>query len=170
MENNFMLNDDLLWDYADGFLSADEKVRVEAFLFQHPEWQERLDTILAEKRAFHALPLEKPRPGFSDRVMAAWATETHAAYSASAKGKDWIIYLISTVLGLFICAAFVVAGMQAAPTNLPVEMPKVPEVNWNLITGNAALQFGLYMILALCSLKFLERYLHQRRALEQLKA
>jgi hypothetical protein len=170
MENNFMLNDDLLWDYADGFLTAEEKVRVDAYLHQYPEWQERLDAILAEKRAFHAMPLEKPRVGFSDRVMAAWAAETHAAYTAPGKGKDWIIYLISAVLGLFICAAFVVAGMQAAPTNLPVEMPEVPEVDWTQITGNAALQFGLYMILALFALKFVERYLHQRRALEQLKA
>jgi hypothetical protein len=170
MENNFMLNDDLLWDYTDGFLTAEEKVRVDAYLLQYPEWQERLDAILAEKRAFHALPLEKPRPGFSDRVMAAWATEAHAAYAAPGKGKDWIIYLISAVLGLFICAAFVVAGMQAAPTNLPVEMPEVPEVDWTLVTGNAALQYGIYMILALFAIKLMERYLQQRRALEQLKA
>lgn len=165
-----MLNDELLWDYADGFLTAEEKVSVDAYLLQHPEWQETLDAILAEKRAFHALPLEKPKPGFSDRVMAAWAAESHAAYTASGKGKDWIIYLISAVLGLFICAAFVVAGMQAAPTDLPVEMPEVPEVDWTQVTGNAALQFGLYMILALFAIKFVERYLQQRRALEQLKA
>ena len=164
-----MLTDDLLWDYADGFLTSEEKVRVDAYLIKHPEWQERLDLILAEKHSFHALPLEKPRPGFSDRVMAAWAAETHAAYTAPGKGKDWIIYLVSTVLGLFICGAFVVACMQAAPTDLPLELPKAPEVNWNQVAGNPALQYGLYMILALLSLKFVERYLHQRRALAQSK-
>lgn len=169
MENNFMLTDDLLWDYADGFLTAEEKVRVDAYLHRHPEWQERLDAILAEKRAFHALPLEKPRPGFSDRVMAAWAAETHAAYTAPGKGKDWIIYLISAVLGLFICAAFVVAGMQAAPSHLPVEMPKLPEYDWSAVFGNQVLQFGLFFALALMALKFVERYLEQRKILEKLK-
>jgi hypothetical protein len=169
MENNFMLSDDLLWDYADGFLAAEEKIRVDAYLRQHPEWQERLDAILAEKRAFHAMPLEKPKAGFSDRVMAAWAAETHANYAATAKGKDWIIYLISTVLGLFICAAFVVAGMQAAPEKLPVEMPKLPAYDWSQIFGNQVLQYGLLFALTLLTLKFVERYLEQRRALYRLK-
>lgn len=169
MENNFLLNDDLLWDYADGFLNDEEKIRVDAYLRQHPEWQERLEAILAEKRAFHATPLEKPKPGFSDRVMAAWAAETHASYAANAKGKDWIIYLISSVLGLFICAAFVVAGMQAAPTNLPVEMPEMPTYDWSQIFGNQVLQLGLFFMLALITLKFVEKYLEQRRVLDRLK-
>lgn len=164
-----MLTDDLLWDYADDFLTAEEKIRVDAYLRQHPEWQERLDAILAEKRAFHATPLEKPKPGFSDRVMAAWAAETHANYVATAKGKDWIIYLISSVLGLFICAAFVVAGMQAAPTNLPVEMPQVPSYDWSQIFGNQILQYGLFFLFALVTLKFVEKYLEQRRVLDRLK-
>lgn len=172
MENNFLLTDDLLWDYADGFLTAEEKTRVDAYLRQHPEWRERLDAVLAEKRAFHAMPLEKPRPGFSDKVMAAWAAETHAAYSASGgKGKDWIVYLISAVMGLFICAAFVVAGMQAAPAQLPVELPKVAayQYEWENIFGNKALQYGLFFVLALITLKFVEKYLEQRKMLERLK-
>jgi hypothetical protein len=164
-----MLTDDLLWDYTDGFLTEAEKVRVDAYLRQHPEWQERLDAILAEKRAFHATPLEKPKPGFSDRVMAAWAAETHANYVATAKGKDWIIYLISGALGLFICAAFVVAGMQSAPEKLPVEMPKLPAYDWSQIFGNQMLQYGLLFALTLLALKFVERYLEQRRVLDKLK-
>jgi hypothetical protein len=169
MENNFLLTDDLLWDYADGFLAAEDKLRVDAFLRQHPEWQERLDAIMAEKRAFHALPLEKPRPGFSDKVMAAWAAETHASWSASSKGKDWIVMLVSAVFGLFICAAFVVAAMQAAPAPLPVELPKLPAYEWGSIFDNQVLQFGLFFALALIALKFVEKYIEQRKLLERLK-
>jgi hypothetical protein len=143
---------------------------VDAYLRQHPEWQAKLDAILAEKRAFHALPLEKPGPGFSDRVMAAWAAETHAAMTATGKGKDWIIYLISAVLGAFICAAFVVAGMQAAPGQLPLEMPEMPAYDWSAVFGNQVLQFGLFFALALITLKFVEKYLEQRRMLDKLKA
>lgn len=172
MENNLMLSDDLLWDYADGFLTAEEKARVEAALANHPEWCERLEAVQAEKRAFHALPLEKPKPGFSDRVMAAWATESHSAYVATAKGKDWVVYLVSTVLGLFICVAFVVAGMQAGPKTLPsgLEVPKVPELQWEQVVGNVAVRYGAYLMLAVLMLKLVERYLQQRRALDRLKA
>ncbi len=169
MENNFLLTDDLLWDYADDFLAAEDKLRVDAFLRQHPEWQERLDAIMAEKRAFHALPLEKPHPGFSDKVMAAWAAETHASWSASAKGKDWIVLLISAVLGLFICAAFVVAAMQAAPAPLPVELPKMPAYEWGRVFDNQVLQFGLFFALALMTIKFVEKYIEQRKMLDRLK-
>lgn len=165
-----MLTDDLLWDYADGFLAADEKTRVEVYLRQYPEWQERLDAIMAEKRAFHALPLERPKPGFSDRVMAAWAAESHATYVAAAKGKDWIVLLISAILGLFICAAVVVAGMQSAPAQLPVEIPEVPTYDWSKVFDNQILQFGLFFVLALITLKFAEKYLEQRKTLEKLKA
>ena len=82
MENNFLLTEDMLWDYADGFLPQEEKMQVDAYLRRHPEHQSMLDTILAEKKAFAALPMDRPKPGFTDRVMAAWVAEhpqsTHA--------------------------------------------------------------------------------------------
>lgn len=49
MNNNFLLTDEHLWDYADGFLSAEENLRVEAYLHQHPEWQEHLDALYGRK-------------------------------------------------------------------------------------------------------------------------
>lgn len=168
MENNFLLTDDMLWDYADGFLETKDKVRVDAYLLQHPEHRERLDAILAEKRAFAALPLEKPKAGFADRVMAAWAAE-QAHAQATKPGKDWMIYIISAVFGLFIMSALVMAGMQQAPAQLPVELPQMPAFDWGAIFSNRVLQYGLYFSLALLALKFVEKYLEQRRVLDTLK-
>ncbi len=170
MENNFFLTEDILWDYADDFLSTEEKVSVDAYLKQHPEWRERLEAIMAEKRAFSALPPEKPKPGFSDRVMAAWASEqAHIRVVSPAKGKDWILYIISAVFGLFILSAMVMTGVQGAPAELPVELPQAPAVDWSKILSNPVLHYSLYLVLTLLALKVFDQYLHQRKMLDKLK-
>jgi len=170
MENNFLLTEDILWDYADGFLSAEEKVRVDARLKQHPEWRGRLEAIMAEKRAFSALPLEKPRPGFSGRVMAAWASEqAHIRTVSPAKGKDWMLYIISAIFGLFILSAMLMIGFQGAPAELPVELPQAPAVDWSRILANPVLHYSLYLALTLLALKVFDQYLHQRKMLDKLK-
>ncbi|MBK7937462.1 MAG: hypothetical protein IPJ82_10385 [Lewinellaceae bacterium] len=170
MENNFFLTEDILWDYADDFLSAEDKIRVDSYLEQHPEWRERLEAIQAEKRAFSALPLEKPGPAFSDRVMAAWASEqAHARAASAATGKDRIIYLISAVFGMFILSALVMAGIQGAPAKLPVDLPQAPAVDWVEIFSNPVFHYGLYLILILLGLKVVDQYLHQRHMLDKMK-
>lgn len=172
MENNFFMTEDMLWDYADDFLSAADKMKVDGYLQQHPEWRERLDVILAEKRAFTALSLETPDAGFADRVMTAWASEqAHGRATAPEKGQDRMIYLISAVFGLFICSALVFMVLQGIPARLPVEVPAVslPEVNWGGIFGTPVLQYGLYFVLTLLALKVVEKYLHQRQMVDKLK-
>ena len=131
MENNFLLTEDMLWDYADGFLPQEEKMQVDAYLRRHPEHQSMLDTILAEKKAFAALPMDRPKPGFADRVMAAWVAEQSANPSLSSeKGKDWIIWLIAAVFGLFLITPVVVmvaGAMQLSPEQLPaIAIPELP--------------------------------------------
>lgn len=157
----------MLWDYADGFLETKEKARIDAILREHPEHRERLDAILAAKRTFSALPLEKPKAGFADRVMAAWAVEQ--AHTRAAKpGKDWMVYIISAVFGLFIVAAVVMVGMQPVPDRLPVELPQMPDYDWGALFGNRVLQYGLYFALTLLTLKLAEKYFHQRQLLDRL--
>lgn len=170
MENNFFLTEDILWDYADDFLSPEEKLRVDVYLKQYPEWRAQLDAIMAEKRSFAAMPLEKPAPGFSDRVMVAWASEqAHVRATSPGKGKDWILYVISAVFGLFICSAMVMIGLQGAPEKMPVEMPQVPVAEWGKIASNPVLHYGLYFILTVLALKVVDQYFHQRQMLDKLK-
>lgn len=166
MNNHLLLTDDLLWDYADGFLDAVEKQRVDAYLNQHPEWRARLDLILEEKSALASIPLAKPQVGFSDRVMAAWAAE-HVQTIAKDKGKDWIISAIALVFGLLVCVPFVVmviSVLLSAPVSAPaVTVPKEIFSDWDKVLGSPALQYALYLVLAVSLLRFLERFLQHRK-------
>lgn len=166
MENNFMLTDDLLWDYADGFLDPAEKQQVERYMQQHPDARLRLEHILTEKREISSLPLESPNAGFADRVMAAWAAE-HVHQQAKAKGGDWIIRIIPAVFGLFVLTPVVVmvfAALQLAPGELPtIPMPEMPVIDWAAWVGNPILQYGLLLTLVLMGLRFLEKYVQHWR-------
>lgn len=164
MENNFIMTDDMLWDYADDFLAASERRQVDAYLQQHPEWQVRLQAILDEKQDLLAIPLESPDRGFADRVMAAWATEQVAK---KANGKDWIVRLILVVFGLFLIAPviiMVVAALQLSPAETyTLPMPELPAVNWTVLADNPVLQYALLLIFALVGLRFLDKiFQHQR--------
>jgi hypothetical protein len=169
MENNNWLNEDLLWDYADDLLAPDDKVKVDAYLRQHPEWQERLNAIMAEKRALFALPLELPRPNFADSVMAAWTAEQVRVHAADpAKRRDWIIYAIAGVFALFILApivTIVVAAMQVSPdallpANTPI--PDVTSIDWSMLLGNSMLHYATYLGLTFVLLRFVEKFVQHR--------
>lgn len=165
MENNFLLTDDLLWDYADGFLDPETKVLVENYLHQHPDWQLRLDAIHTEKKAFTGLSLERPNPGFADRVMAAWAIEQVQAKAAQ-PGKDWIIRLIVAVFSLFVLiplVAMIFAAVQVTPEAvIPFEIPTIPTVNWTGLFSIAPIQYLIYLGLTFLSLRLLEKYLQHK--------
>lgn len=175
MDNNFLLTDALLWDYADGFLEAAEQQQVEAYLQQHPEHYQRLEAIRAEKLAFKALPLEKPQKGFADRVMAAWVAEqARAGALVPAKKSDWIIFSIAGAFGIMVLLAFaLVLGSASAiePVNLPQALsPEIPAVDWALLLDNPILRYGLMLTLVLLTLQILDKYLRQRASVQGLAA
>lgn len=165
MEKNILLTDELLWDYADGFLDPEKVVQVDDYLRLHPEWQSRLEAIQAEKKAFTALPLEQPNAGFAERVMAAWTVE-QVNVKAPEPGKDWIIRIIIAVFGLFVLIPMVVmvlAAVQMTPEALiPFEVPTMPYVNWTGIFHHTALHYSLYLGLTFLSLRLLEKVLQQK--------
>jgi len=171
MENKFLLTDDMLWDYADGFLDRDKKLRIEAFLRQHPEQQARLDAIMSEKRTFTALPLEKPNTGFAQNVMSAWAAEqapSKAAAPIKTKGRDWILWAISVAFGLMIAAPFLLST-SAAPSELSLQIPEeyipqfqVPTFDWAGFFNSALLRNTVLLTMAFMGLKLLDKYLQVR--------
>lgn len=172
MEPSFVLTEDMLWDYADGFLSAAEKAQVDDYLRQHPEHHARLDAIMAEKRNFSALALEHPNAGFADRVMAAWATEQGGKTDFSAdKSRDWIIYCIGGVLAgiLVLLIAMVLAS---APESAPMGIEPsdyIPEVPWAKIFSGPIARFGMPLALLFVGFRFLDQYLQQKKVLAQLQ-
>ncbi len=164
-----MLTDDMLWDYADGFLGADEKLQVDAYLRQYPEQQERLNAILREKRSFSGLPLEKPKADFAQNVMAAWAASQAPVKSpASAKGRDWILWCIAAGFGLIMILPFWLSP-AAAPSEFSVQIPdeylpqlQAPNFDWAALFNSALLRNAMLLTLAFMSLKLLDKYLQVR--------
>lgn len=168
MENNFLLTDEILWDYSDGLLTPEETTRVEAYLRQHPEWQVKVDAIEAEKRSLFAHTFEKPDRGFADRVLAAWATEQVQAHAMAAEPvrRDWIIRGIAIAFGVFVLTPVVVLlvmALQSAPVSLPqVQMPVIETEKWTNLLDNSVLQLSLLSILALLLLRLADQYLHRK--------
>ncbi len=168
MENNSLLTDDLLWDYADGFLDAAEHERVTENLRHFPEAQSRLADILAEKKSFAALPLETPKPGFSERVLAAWAVEQTQAVRSPEKGRDWMVLAISGVFGLLLLlplAVLLVTTLQGQGPMLPADYG-LPAVNWGGVLANPIVYYTVGSALTFFSLKLLDKYLQQKKTLQ----
>jgi len=165
-----MINEEMLWDYADGFLLEAEKRQVEAYIQQYPEYRVKLESILAEKRAFAAMPLEKPKAGFADGVMAAWAAEQAGAVAAKpAKPRDWILWALGGFMGVLLLGALVL-GIGLAPAMPTVTIPdqyvsQLPVVDWAAILGSAVLRYGLILMLTVLMLQILDKYLQQRNRL-----
>ena len=168
MNNHFILTDDHLWDYTDGFLSDEENRQVEAYLQQHPEHRARLLAIEAEKRAISSIPLSKPQAGFADRVMAAWVAEqAHTRAVAPAKPRDWIMFSITGVFGVFLLMALVLA-IAAAPVTAPAftipeqYVPEIPLIDWVGMMGSNVFRYSIMLMLTLLGLQVLDKYLQQR--------
>ncbi|HAD13360.1 MAG TPA: hypothetical protein DCF33_13095 [Saprospirales bacterium] len=168
MNHHFILTDEILWDYADGFLSPEEKKQVEARLKEHPDSQARLDHILMEKRSFATFPLEKPESGFTQQVMHAWTMEQKPVKNASkVKHKDWIFWGAAGILLMLLFTPFLLA--PDAPATEPVRIPEkfvpqitVPSYDWTGLLNSNLTQFLLLITLALLGLKLLDKYLQVR--------
>jgi anti-sigma factor RsiW len=167
MENNFLLNDELLWDYADGLLDSTQQQQVNAYLEQHPGWKARLDAILSEKKLFSTLPLEQPKSGFADRVMTAWALE-QGMQSAAKPGQDWVLRLIPALFALLILSPLVsLLGGSAPSINLPVEaLPfKLPNFHLEMLEAMASssvLFYTVLFVMVILTLRVFEQFLQVR--------
>ncbi|MBL7780938.1 MAG: hypothetical protein JNM22_06950 [Saprospiraceae bacterium] len=173
MEQSFVLTEDMLWDYADGFLSPVEKAQVDDYLRQHPEQHARLDAIMAEKRNFSALALEHPDAGFADRVLAAWATEQGGKADLSAeKSRDWIAYGIGGLLAGFLFLLIVLI-FASAPEATPMGIEPtdyIPSIPWAKIFSSPIARFGMPFALLFVGFRFLDQYLQQKKVLAQWQA
>lgn len=173
MEQSFVLTEDMLWDYADGFLSPAEKAQVEDCLRRTPEHRERLDAIMAEKRNFSALSLEHPDAGFADRVLAAWTAEQAGKADLSAdKSRDWIAYGIGGLLTGFLFLLIVLI-FNSAPDAAPMGIEPtdyIPEIPWAQIFSGPIARFGMPFALLFVGFRFLDQYLQQKKVLAQWQA
>ena len=170
-----LINEDILWDYVDGLLGPAERLEVDALLHSDPTLQAQLQEVLAFRAQLHATPLEKPRAGFADGVMAAWAGEQMQAYQPP-PNRDWMVFAVAGAFGLFIVSALV-SVIASIPwpksVRLPVvELPKWQLPEWtfgNLDLDVRLLQLMLPALLVVLTLTVLDKYLRHRRFLENLE-
>ena len=163
-----LLTNDMLWDYADGLLEVSDFQRVTDALRQHPKAARQLEAILAEKKAFATLPLENPKAGFADRVLAAWTLEQVQLRPAAKKGRDWMILLITGGFGLlllFPLVALIVTALRGGAAALPAEY-KLPAVDWAGVLANSTLHYVIGLAFIFISLRLLDRYLQQAKPLQ----
>lgn len=174
MNNNIIVTEDILWEYADGLLAPDAKALVDKYLAQQPSLREQLEAILQEKRAFASLPLERPAADFADTVMAAWAAQQRQK-PAAVPQRDWGLWAIVAGMGSLLAVPLLwammtgdFAGGGGSSLRLPeFEMPLALQ-NFDLLAAlrSPVSQFGFYLALALMSVQMLEKILRYRHFLQ----
>jgi anti-sigma factor RsiW len=157
------LNDDLLWDFADGLLADAEAQEIRKLLAASPEWQARLMVVQAERAALKKVPLDRPRPGFADRVMTAWVTE-QTGQPAKAPAKDWIAYAIAGALGLLIAAPLftviaVAFNIETKPSDSPLPLKMPPVAQFTPFFQSQGLLYALLLVATLVTWQFIDRYI-----------
>jgi len=168
------MNEDILWDYADGLLSPAERLEVDAMLRSDPALQTQLQEVLAFRAQMHATPLEKPRAGFADGVMAAWAGEQMAAYQPP-PNRDWMVFSVAAAFGLFIVGALA-SAIASLPWPKSVKLPfkkpqwELPDWDFSALSLDARLlQLLLPVLLTVLTFTVLDKYLRHRQFLQNLE-
>lgn len=136
--NGFLVNEDMLWDYADGLLSAAERAQVDAYMAQHPEQQLRLQSVLADRKALMQLPLDSPRAGFADKVMAAWVSEQ--VHERAVTTADKKVLLFPLVLGSMLVGALIAVLTVVFSSAMPAAAPLDVQQNLPEISPDAIMQ------------------------------
>ena len=167
IRENMNITEEIIWDYADGFLAPREYRELEDQLKLQPEWQARLELILAEKRAFKASTLENPGEGFASQVMTAWATEQVALSKKPVVAKpDWVLRGIAGVISAVMIWVFVLMLGAAPETGLfniaESYMPELPSIDWGSITDSIFIRYSMILLLAWLTLQILDKYLQQQ--------
>lgn len=167
--NNTWLTDDLLWDYADGFLAADERQRVEEYLQQYPAERPRLTAIMAEKQALASIPMEQTKRGFADRTMALWVSEQvkSGQLAVTPRSKnDRIVYLIMGILCVLLLLPFLTfLGSSPETTTVTTPLLKLPQMqqpDWTDPELVSVLRYAFVLISGIIVTMFFEKWIRLR--------
>ncbi len=166
--NDNWLTDDLLWDYADGFLTTDERQGVDAHLQQYPSDRARLNVILEEKQALAVMPMEQAKRGFADRTMALWVAEQvkSGQVSVTPRSKnDRIVYIIMAVLCVLLLLPFLTffgASPEATVTEPKVTVPQWQQPDWTSPELVSVLRYALVLIAGIVVTLLVEWWLRLR--------
>ena len=173
--NGFFLTEEMLWDYADGLLTPEERVKVEAYLQQYPAQQQLLRQVEASREALMSVAMDSPRAGFAHNVMAAWVSEQVQERQVPADKK---LLLFPVLLGGSLVAALAgavwVVIAQGIPTSvertkplLPYEMPELPIGTLQAILQSSMIQWGVFAVFTGAVLMLMDYFLRKKLVPQQ---
>ena len=155
-----------LWSYIDGFSSNVERAAIEKLIATNPEWKNKYHELLDIHQLMSSSELEQPSMRFTKNVM-----EKIAQYHIAPATKNYINKkIIWGIAGFFITliAVFVIYGFaqvnwtSSDNSNLPIDLSKIPRVNYSKIFSNNLVNVFL-MVNVLIGLVLLDRILANKR-------
>lgn len=102
MKEQFQINEEVLWDYADGLLPSAAAQAVESALAGSVELQKAYEKVQAEKLILISIPSEVVPRNLSKNIMASWGTEQEQVQLRQAQ-TDTLTKLIFGFLGGLLC-------------------------------------------------------------------
>lgn len=164
MENSMRLNDELLWDYVDGFLSPDAAQSLENLLRDAPAWQQRLVQIRQDKQALANMGLENPEIDLAGNVMRALRQEGLIGVKTDRTGNTWVLWLSAGILSLLMGACLITLVILAGQQSFTIAAPTFPVEALLDVLSMPAIHYSLYLAATFGLLQFLDKFLLQRKS------
>lgn len=161
--------EDRLWDYIDGFCSAEEKLTIEQLMQSNADWKKKFDELTALHQQLNAMEIDEPSMGFKNRVMEQVMASPHPSALKTRVDKRIINgiggFFAVTILGVL---TYMLAGIDWNKSS-GYELPplKVPSVSWTQFDMSSFTLFFLsaFVVVGLFVLdKFISLRRHQEVA------
>jgi hypothetical protein len=154
-----------LWEYIDGFCSAEDKAVVETLIQENKQWRELYQELLQTHQSLMAADLEQPSLRFTKNVMEEIAKH-QIAPATKAYINNKIIWGIASFFVLSI-AGFLIFGFSQidwtagtnSNTTLGIDLTKV---NYNKMFNSTVMNVFM-MLNAVLGLMLLDRYISNKR-------
>lgn len=162
--NTQQQKEERLWDYIDGFSSAEEKTVIEKLLETDAEWRTRYHELLEVHQLMYSSELEAPSMRFTKNVMEE-ITKMHIAPATTTYiNKNIIrgltIFFVTIIVG-FLIYGFGQVTWTSGTENLKYNVT-LPTVDYNRFFNNTWVNVFM-MINVILGLFLLDRYLANKR-------
>lgn len=153
----------MLWSYADGHCTGEEKARIEALIAADPVWRADYEEILAMRQSLLQLEPDAPSMRFTANIMEKLEGVNVARPVASLINKK-IIWGIAAffILSLSACLIYLLTLPSATTIARPLNDIRVPRVEWSFLSSSTNVQIILGINTVLLLLVF-DAWLRRRK-------
>lgn len=164
MNSRFEAKDEeRLWEYIDGFSSAEEKTVIEQLLESNAEWRAKYRELLGIQQLLQSSELEEPSMRFTKNVMEEISKLHIAPATKTYINKNIIrglaIFFITMIVGFLVYGFGQIDWTVQGDSKLPVDLSKV---DYSKMFSNDWVN-AFMMINVILGLFLLDRYLANKR-------